>query len=168
MTAASMNAALADGAVLRRVREAVAADAPFLAALYRGTRADLAPLGDGAAVDALVALQQRIHAEGQRRACPHARRLVLSEGGRSMASILLDRDAQRLRVVDLATLPEARRRGAATHLLRWAQREAAGAALPLLLQVRHAQPDARRLYLALGFVPRDADALFQHMAWHPA
>jgi ribosomal protein S18 acetylase RimI-like enzyme len=166
MTAASMNAALADNAALRRVREAVAADAPFLAALYRGTRADLAQLpGDG---DALIAMQQRIHAEGQRRACPHARRLVLCEGGRAVASMLLDRDAQRLRVVELATLPEARRRGAATQLLRWAQREAAGAALPLLLQVRNDQPGACRLYLALGFVPRDADALFQHMAWHPA
>ena len=151
-----------------RVREAIPADAPFLAALYRSTCADLLQLGEGAAADALIALQLRVHAEGQRRAFPHARRWLLERAGRGVAAMLLEHDAQRLHVVDLATLPEEQGRGAATRLLRWAQARAAQWSVPLTLQVRRDQPGARRLYLALAFTADGGDALFERMAWRAA
>lgn len=154
-----------DGNDAFRVREAADGDAAFLAALYRGTRPDLLQLGDGAAVEALIALQRRIHADAQRQAYPDARRLLLCDAGRPVAAMLLDRDASRLRVVDLAVLPDARRRGAATALLRRAQAQAAQAGLPLELQVQVFQEAAHRLYLALGFQRCGGDGVFERMSW---
>lgn len=147
------------------LRDATPADEPALAALYRGSRADLALLGDGPQVDALIALQQRIHADGQRRHYPAARHLLLHERGRCIAQLVLEAGAQHLHLIDIAVLPEARRQGHARALLYWARQQALAAGLPLTLQVRRDNLPARTLYLAAGFTVTGADELFEQMQW---
>ena len=62
------------------LRPATDADQPQLASLYRATRDDLTRLGDSPAIDALIAMQQRVHADGLRR--HPARQLYLNLGFR--------------------------------------------------------------------------------------
>ncbi|HEX7984620.1 MAG TPA: GNAT family N-acetyltransferase [Duganella sp.] len=150
------------------LREATDADQALLAELYRSTRDDLASLGDGAAVASLIAMQQRVHAEGRRRQFPGARQLLLYSGGRCVAQLVLDRGPRRLHLVDIAVLPEARGQGFGRALLRWAQRQAADAGVPLDLRVRRDNHTARLLYLELGFRAGAGDDVFEPMRWEPA
>lgn len=159
---------LADGAAALDLREATDADLPVLAALYRATRDDLARLGDGPAVASLIAMQQRVHAEGLRRQFPGARQLLLHSGGRCVAQLVLDRRPQRLHLIDIAVLPEARGQGFGRALLRWTQAQAAAAGVPLELRVRRDNHPARLLYLELGFRAGAGDEVFEPMRWEPA
>lgn len=147
------------------LRFATAADQPFMDALYRSTRTDLAALGAGPAIDAVIAMQQKIHDSGQHAQFPQARHLLLEQNGRCVARIVLDRDARRLHLADIAVLPSAQRQGIASGLLRWMQQEAATADLQLTLNVRKDNHAARDLYLQHGFLPDGGDTVFDHMRW---
>nr|WP_315217033.1 GNAT family N-acetyltransferase [uncultured Duganella sp.] len=150
------------------LRPATDADQPLLAALYRATRDDLTRLGDGPAIDSLIAMQQRVHAEGQRRQYPCARQWLLHRDGRCVAQLVLDWRPHRLHLIDIAVLPEARGQGVARALLRWVQQQAQIAGVPLDLQVRRDNHPARHLYLDLGFRAGAGDELFEPMRWDPA
>jgi ribosomal protein S18 acetylase RimI-like enzyme len=150
------------------LRPATDADQPLLAALYRATREDLTRLGDGPAIDSLIAMQQRVHAEGQRRQHPCARQWLLHSDGRCVAQLVLDWRPHRLHLIDITVLPEARGQGVARALLRWVQRQAQIAGVPLDLQVRRDNHPARHLYLNLGFRAGAGDELFEPMRWDPA
>ena len=136
-------------------------DAPFLARLYASTRADL--LGDGSAdpafAAALIAMQQRLQLADYRARFPAAEILLLAQDGAPYARIVVDSNAARVRLVDIAVLPEARGHGAGSRILRALQAHAASLSLPLCLSVHRGNAGARRLYLALGFVPDDAGAM---------
>jgi ribosomal protein S18 acetylase RimI-like enzyme len=147
------------------LRPVTTADQPFLDILYRSTRTDLAMLGAGPAIDAVIAMQQKIHDSGQRTHFPQARHLLLQQDGCCVARIVLDRDAHRLHLVDIAVLPSAQRQGIASGLLRWMQQEAASENLPLTLNVRKDNHVARHMYIKLGFIPCDGDTVFDRMRW---
>ena len=139
-------------------RHAGPADAPFLARLYAATRPDL--LGDGSAEPAfaagLVAMHQRLQLADYRARFPDAEIVLLEQDGAPFARLAIDCNEERVRLVDIALLPEARGRGAGSRILRALQAWAAGAGLPLSLSVQAANPRAHRLYLALGFAPAAA------------
>ena len=149
------------------LRPATDADQPQLASLYCATRDDLTRLGDSPAIDALIAMQQRVHAEGLRRAYPCARKWLLHDNGRCVAQLVLDWRPHRLHLIDIAVLPEVRGQGLGRALLRWVQQQAQSAGVPLDLQVRRDNLPARHLYLNLGFRPGAGDELFEPMRWDP-
>lgn len=135
-------------------------DASFLARLYASTRPDL--LGDGSAdpvfASALIAMQQRLQGADYRARFPHADTWLLERAGAPYARIVVERDALRIRLVDIAVLPEARGQGAGTRILLALQQWAGDCGVPLQLAVHAGNPRARRLYLALGFVADGAAA----------
>jgi len=147
------------------LRPATSVDQAFLDALYRSTRTDLAALGASPAIDAVIAMQQQIHESGQRAHFPQARHLLLEQDGCCVARIVLDQDAERLHLVDMAVLPLARRKGIASLLLRWMQHSAAALDVLLTLNVRTSNQTARDIYLKLGFVVCGGDAVFEQMRW---
>jgi len=147
-----------------------AADAPFLAQLYASTRPDL--LGKGGADPAfaatLIAMQQRLQAADYLARFPQAHTLVIERDDTPVARLVLDIDAGRMRLVDIAVLPAYRGCGLGTALLLSLQQWAARQGLPLCLAVQRANTSARRLYLALGFLTVGADPHVEQLSWRPS
>ena len=96
---------------------------------------------------------------------PRAENLILlSEFGAPAGRMLLDRQPDRWRIIDIAVLTESRRRGVATRAIRDCQFRASGPRLEL--QVDPANP-ARMLYERLGFrVAAEVGASLE-MIWLP-
>jgi GNAT superfamily N-acetyltransferase len=141
-------------------------DVDFLARLYGSTRTDLqSATADPAFVASLIAMQQRFQAAGYRRDFPDASYLVLERQGAPCGRIVFDAGPAALRLVDIALLPENRGQGLGRHILRALQGCAARHGLPLALAVHHANPDARRLYVALGFQPCSHNDVSEQMIW---
>ena len=150
------------------IRPAGAADQDFFADLYRSTRPDLlALLADPRYIDAIVGMQQAAQAAGYRHSYPDALYQVLEldgvAAGRLVTAVLDDG----VRVVDIAVIPWARRRGVAGEALRRLQAQAAREGRDVTLAVSKGNADARRLYEALGFVAEDEDATKAQLRWRP-
>lgn len=152
------------GLTLRAVE---ARDQPFLDALYQSTRADLQQAdADPAVIALLIKMQQQLHEAGQRSAFPQARHAVLEQGGQTLGRIVVDTDPQRgMRVVDIALLPQAQRRGHGGAVLRALQQRAAALDLALRLRVARDNGGARRLYEALGFELERAGEVTDELVW---
>jgi ribosomal protein S18 acetylase RimI-like enzyme len=145
-------------------------DAPFLARLYASTRQDL--LGSGGADPSLVAslmsMQQRLQGADYRERFPDAIYLILQDAGEPVARIVVDHGLQAVRLVDIGLLPQARGRGTGSAVLRALQRWAAEHRLALTLSVHRNNPQARRLYLGLGFRIEHAGEHADELRWQPA
>ncbi|MES3024742.1 MAG: GNAT family N-acetyltransferase [Pseudomonadota bacterium] len=149
------------------LRCVVAADQPFLDALYHATRSDLRQAdADPALIATLIRMQQMVHENGQRKAYPQARCELIEHAGEALGRVVTDTDPLRgIRVVDIALLPRARGRGHGGAVLRRLQREAAALRLPLRLSVAKENAGARRLYLGLGFELEAAGDAADEMVW---
>ncbi len=147
-------------------RAPLEADAAFLARLYASTRQDLLGFADPAQAAPLIAMQQRLQTAGYLASFPEAQYLILQHGGEPAARIVVDQDPGRIRLVDIAVVPEARGRGFGTAILRALQQWSAARGLPMVLAVHHSNPAARRLYVTLGFQPESADAVSTQLRWH--
>lgn len=142
-------------------------DAGFLARLYASTRMDLHSVtADPGFVASLIAMQQRFQAAGYRNDFPAASYLLLERDGAPCGRIVVDAGAQALRLVDIALLPEARGQGLGRHVLLALQACATQLGVPLTLSVHHSNPQARRLYLALGFHAHTINAVSEQMVWN--
>ena len=72
-----------------------------------------------------------------------------------------------LRLIDIAILPQFRRRGIGTHLIRGLQARAEQSRIPLRHRVEMNNPDALRLYQRLAFVVFEQQGFHWHLEWHP-
>ncbi len=85
--------------------------------------------------------------------------------GACLGRLWVDRGPDRLHVLDIALLPEARGQGLGTALLLSLMDEAGQRGVPLTVSVELHNP-ARALYERLGFVPQEApQGIYQRMAW---
>lgn len=149
-----------------RIRPADAADQDFFSELYRSTRDDLRSLlADPRYIDGLIAIQQQAQAAGYRNSYPDALYQVLELDGVAAGRLVTAAVAGALRVVDIAVIPWARRRGVAGEALRRVQRQAAGEGQDVTLAVRKDNAGARQLYAALGFALEAEDAVKLQLRW---
>lgn len=149
-----------------QLRPAKPADEAFLFALYRSTRDDLlGQLADPRYIDGLIAMQQQMQAAGYRNSYPEAAYQVLELEGAPVGRVVTAEVAGAQRVVDIAVLPQARRRGVAREVLRRLQRQAAQDGRDLTLAVRKDNAGARRLYAALGFAVETEDPFSLQLRW---
>lgn len=148
-------------------RLAQPADDAFLRRLYASTRDDLRLLValDPASVDTLIVMQAQAQAAGYRGAYPGAQYLVVEWDGAPVGRLVVDEGPQATRLVDISLLPEVQGQGLGTALLRRLQTATAMRNVPLALSVARANPRARRLYLACGFVVVTQDATRTEMVW---
>jgi ribosomal protein S18 acetylase RimI-like enzyme len=147
-------------------RPPTASDADFLEALYLAARPDLGALPVPRGVIEGIARHQRaLQREAYARDYPRAREWIVEGEGRPLGLLVLDADAERLRVVDLSIAAHERRRGHARTLLLALQDEAGAAGLSLRLRVRRDNAPARALYASLGLVAVGGDAAVEELAW---
>jgi ribosomal protein S18 acetylase RimI-like enzyme len=95
---------------------------------------------------------------------PHAEQSVILCDGVPAGRLLLNRDTNSISVVDIAVLPEFRRRGIASSILVRLQRD--GAAIDL--QVDKNNATARRLYERRGFQVTGETDFTLEMRWEPS
>lgn len=148
------------------------ADAPFLFTLYASTRAEeLAAWGLAPAQqDAFLRMQWLAQQRAWATRFPGAEHHIVLKDEQRAGRLLVAREADGWRLVDLALLPEHRGTGLGTHLLRGLLEEAGKVGQPVRLSVLRDNP-ARRLYARLGFreVPgTDAADPYLAMEWVPA
>lgn len=151
------------------VRPAADGDQEFMKRLYASTRDDLRQIqADPDFIDTLIAMQQNIQIAGYRNTYPDAQYLVLEHDGEAVGRIVVNTDSREMRLVDISLLPQARGKGFGTAVLRALQRCAAEKNLPLALSVHSSNPQAKRLYLTLGFQLASGDAMTEQMVWNSA
>jgi ribosomal protein S18 acetylase RimI-like enzyme len=136
------------------VRPITADDLPFLLQLYASTRMEELAVTDWSADQQqafLTAQFQAQHAHYQQH-YPHATFDLILLDGLPIGRIYLAHGAEELRVVDIALLPEYRRRGIGSAFLQAICDQGAQSGLTVRLYVEQFNP-ALELYARLGFQP---------------
>jgi len=145
-------------------------DEALLLRIYAGTRE--AERGAAVWTDEEWKEFVRMQFEAQRRHYsthfPSAAHSIVLHHGEPVGRIWVHRPSEEIRLLDIAILPEYRRRGIGTHLIRKLQDEARAAGLPLHHSVELDNPRARRLYERLGFVAVQTHGMHTLMEWNPA
>lgn len=134
------------------LRPAAADDAELLFRIYAATRAEeLSPVPWTAdEKEAFLRAQFEAQAGDWAERFPEASFDVILAGGEPVGRLYVDRRDDEIRLVDIALLPEHRRRGIGSHLLRRILSEADAAGLPVRIHVERQNP-AMGLYRRLGF-----------------
>ena len=96
---------------------------------------------------------------------PDAEYKVILLDGRPSGRIWIGRDAEQIRLLDIALLPEAQNRGVGTLLVRRLIEEARASGKKLRHMIYMLNDDARRLYERLGFVVIEDVGGYLHMEW---
>jgi ribosomal protein S18 acetylase RimI-like enzyme len=149
-----------------RLRPASVADAQCVETLYAATRTDLRTMvSDSTIIDLLISMQHQAQIVGYRTTYPDAEYLMIEWHEEAIGRVVINSVAASLRIVDISVLPAARRQGHASAVLRCLQERAAAAGQELCLSVHQDNPDARRLYLALGFAVEAQDAVCAQLRW---
>jgi RimJ/RimL family protein N-acetyltransferase len=144
-------------------------DEPFLRQLYASTRREeLAPLGWPAAEeDAFLRQQFEAQSRHYREHYADASFDAIDVGGRPVGRLLVARWDGETRIVDISLVPEHRRRGIGTRLLRSLLDEAAERGARVSIHVERFNP-AMRLYERLGFLPVAERGVYLLMEADPA
>ena len=145
------------------------ADLPFLARLYASTRMEELSVTDWSDAQKAAFLQMQFdaqHAHYQRH-YQGTDFLVIERAAQSIGRLYLARWRAEHRIVDIALLPEHRRAGLGTALLRDLLDEAARAAKALTIHVEKFNP-ALTLYRGLGFVAAGEEGAYDLMRWERA
>lgn len=151
------------------MRPANASDAPFLECLYRSTRVDLLQLdASPGQAEALVAQQYEVLQAGTAEEFPNAMHFVIEKTAERMGALIVDFGANEIRLIYLALLPALRGQGYGQQLLKGLQQAAARAQAPLAVTVWRSNPQARALYLSLGFVIEESQAAAERLVWYPS
>lgn len=143
-------------------------DRDFLFSVYASTRADemaMVPWDDAEKAEFLA---QQFHAQTTYwdEQYPDAERSVVEIDGVPAGRFYVERWPKELRLVDVALLPEFRRRGAGTDLLRKLFDEAAASGKTVTIHVEIFNA-ARALYERLGFVSKGERGMYVLMEWRP-
>jgi len=143
-------------------------DEPFLFSVYASTRTDdMAVSGwDAAQQEAFLRLQFRAQTLAYGAQFPDADHRIILDEDRLIGRMLIARTESEIRLVDITLLPEHRRAGIGTSLIRNLQREAAAAGQPVCLRVMK-NNRAARLYERLGFSKTGESSTHFQMEWHP-
>ncbi len=149
------------------LRPVTSADDQFLLSVYHSTRAD--ELSQAEWQEGQEQLFVKWQFDLQRREYdtrfPDADYFVILADDRPAGRIWIGRDAEQIRLLDIALLPEFQNRGAGTLLLRRLIDEAREAGKPLRHMVFVLNNDAHRFYERLGFVVIEDLGAYKHMEW---
>ncbi len=149
------------------LRHAASNDMPFLMALYRSLRLEefaavpWPPEQKNAFFDQQFAFQHRHYLS----VFPDAHFLVIDCGGEPIGRLYLDAGTERWQIIDIGLLPERRGQGIGSAVLSAIQREAALAAVAVVLSVEHHNVRAQALYRHLGFDAVQDSGSHIQMAW---
>jgi ribosomal protein S18 acetylase RimI-like enzyme len=151
------------------LRPAGPADAPFMEQLHRSSRPELQQLdGTPEQIEALTAqqygvLQARVGAN-----FPNAMHFVVERTAERIGMLIVDFGPNEIRLIYLALLPALRGQGCGRQLIQGLQQAAARTQAPLAVTVWRNNPQARALYLALGFVVEETQSAAERLVWYPS
>jgi ribosomal protein S18 acetylase RimI-like enzyme len=149
-----------------RLRTARPEDEQFLRAVYASTRAEelaLVPWSDEQK-RAFTDMQFAAQDADYRRNYPDAQYSIIEVQGVAAGRLYVDRCSKEIRIIDIALLPEHRRAGIGTKLLRILQGEARAAGKTLTIHVEKFNP-ARSLYHRLGFQEIEDKGVYLFLEW---
>jgi ribosomal protein S18 acetylase RimI-like enzyme len=98
---------------------------------------------------------------------PRSEHFIVEFCGQAAGRLLLNRETNELRVVDIAVVPDMRGQGIASAVLKSLISEAQATGMALRLSVWHANP-ALALYRRLGFCETARSATHLELAWRSA
>lgn len=150
------------------LRPAEAADDAFLFRLFGETQDQLALLRHNQTLwETLVDIQYRGRRMSYGESYPFAEDTILCRGGEPVGRLLINRESDCLRIVDIAVLTQWRGQGIGTWALRHCQQQAAETGVRIELTVNPMNP-ARLLYVRSGFRATDEDTMHMAMTWSAA
>jgi ribosomal protein S18 acetylase RimI-like enzyme len=144
-------------------------DEDFLFRVYASTRIEeLAPL-PWTAEQKEAFLRQQFHAQSVdwARHYPRADFSIVEVDGVPAGRLYVDRGHEEIRLVDIALLPDFRRNGVGTGLIRDLLAKAQAQGVPVTIHVEVFNP-ARALYERLGFEKVEDRGIYLFMRWRPA
>ncbi len=149
------------------LRPALAADKPFMQAVYASTRADEMALVPWTAElkAAFLDMQFQAQAVSYSNDYPRAEYYVIERAGRPAGRMIVNRSPHEILLMDIALLPEHHNAGIGTALIRDLQHEAMQGARALRLHVETFNP-ALRLYERLGFRSIAESGIYLEMEWN--
>jgi ribosomal protein S18 acetylase RimI-like enzyme len=139
-------------------------DGEFLLSLYSSTRTDeLAIVGwPQEQLDAFVRMQFEAQSRGYAATFPGADNSVVIVDGMAAGRLIVDRSDDEIRIVDIALLPEFRRAGVGSTLVRPLLEEADATGLPVRCHVAEGN-DARKFWERFGLVAGSSDGAYVAM-----
>jgi ribosomal protein S18 acetylase RimI-like enzyme len=149
-----------------RLRAATPEDEPFLRAIYASTRAEelaRVPWSDEQK-SAFTNTQFAAQDAHYRQHYPTAQYSIIEVQGVPAGRLYVDRWEKEIRIMDIALLPEHRRTGIGTKLLRELQDEARTAGKALTIHVEKFNP-ALSLYHRLGFQLIEDKSVYLFLEW---
>lgn len=151
------------------LRPAATTDLPLLHRVYCSTRDEELHALDWSASDKAAFLQQQFELQHRyyRAHFPEAQFCVIECAGQDVGRWYLDRTGTELRLIDIALLPQWRRQGIGSQLLRALMAEADASARDILLHVE-AQNPALAMYVQLGFEPLATDGMYVKLRRRPS
>jgi ribosomal protein S18 acetylase RimI-like enzyme len=149
-----------------RLRAATPEDEQFLREVYAGTRAEELARTPWSAEQKRAFIDQQFAAQDAhyRRHYPTAQHLIIEVQDVPAGRLYVDRWEKEIRIVDIAMLPEYRRAGVGTKLLRELQDEARKAGKVLTIHVEKFNL-ALRLYQRLGFRQIEDKGVYLFLEW---
>jgi len=145
------------------------ADLPFLSRLYASTRTEELAVTPWSEEQKAAFLTQQFEAQHAHYQTYYQGTdfLVIERGGLAIGRLYLARWDAEHRIVDIALLPEERRKGLGAALLRDLLDEAAAAGKAVTIHVEKFNP-AMSLYRRLGFVAAGEQGAYDLMRWEAA
>ena len=134
-------------------RACIPADLPFIEAVYASSREVEMALVPWTEVEKANFLQYQCHAQlaHYQAHYPGAEHLIILKDTQPIGRLYLHHTAQEIRLMDVTLLPDYRRQGIGSHIVRDLLREGDQTNCPVTLHVEVINPDAFRLYERLGF-----------------
>jgi GNAT superfamily N-acetyltransferase len=150
------------------LRPVTAGDEEFLLAVYASTRADeLAQVQwDAAQQDAFLRMQFAAQRQEYQARYPDAEYDVILLDDEPVGRLWIGRDAEQIRLLDIALLPTAQGRGVGGALVQRLIAEARASGQKLRHMVFVLNEDALRFYERLGFRVFEDLGAYKHMEWH--
>jgi ribosomal protein S18 acetylase RimI-like enzyme len=150
------------------LRRVLPEDGPFLFEVYASTRQEELAVVPWSAEQkqAFLSMQYEAQRRFYRESFPDADYQVVLRDGRPAGRLYIHRRPDEIRLLDIALLPEHRRAGLGTRLLRELFAEAEAAGKPLRIHVERFNP-ALQLYTRLGFKQLADEGVYYLMEWRP-
>lgn len=151
------------------LRPVVAQDEDFLLRVYASTRTEEMALVDWTEQQKADFLRMQFDAQTAhyKRHYPTAEYMIIEQDGAAAGRLILEHTDKQHLIMDIAILPEYRKLGIGTAIIKDLMELARKDNLPLVLRVEFFNP-VIRLYTRLGFVKtREVNSVYHEMVWTP-
>lgn len=150
------------------LRPATVNDERFLFNVYASTRADemaIVPWSDEQK-NAFLQMQFNAQRQSYQQQFPKAQYDIIVHDGVAAGRLIVDREGDRILLIDIALLPEHRNYGIGTKYIAELKREAAESGKPVQLHVENFNR-AYHLYERLGFRKVTDEGIYSRLQWEP-